>query len=233
MTTNPTFDPTADIQSWHGDCRQLMALIPDGVVDAVVTDPPYGIGYIHAGGGAKPAGRWGAGRRFATPIMGDDEPFDPAPLLRFGNVLTWGANHYAARLPEGGRWLAWSKVADSAVRDSFGDVDFAWHSRPGASRIISCLWKGVASEKRGESNGRRWHPSQKPVRVMLWSIQQTGVPPGGLILDPYADSGSTAVACLRAGYRCLLIESDAQYLPIIERRVSEARTPLFDLHGGT
>jgi site-specific DNA-methyltransferase (adenine-specific) len=143
----------------------------------------------------------------------------------------WGANHYADRLPSTGRWLAWDKVAGSGVRDSFGDVDFAWHSRPGAARIISYLWKGVACEKRGESNGRRWHPSQKPVRVMLWSIEQAGVPPDGLVVDPYAGSGSTGVACRRAGLRCLLIEEEGRYIPIIHRRLAEAATPLFDSLG--
>jgi hypothetical protein len=77
-----------------GDCLQVMPCL--GRFDAVVTDPPYGIGYVH---GAEK-------RKFASahnekPIIGDDQPFDPAPFLGFDCVF-WGANHFASRLPGGG-----------------------------------------------------------------------------------------------------------------------------------
>jgi site-specific DNA-methyltransferase (adenine-specific) len=219
----------SDVTLHHGDCLQILPTLDPASV-WIVTDPPYGIGYAHSGKGAKPDDR-GRGHRNAVrggPLIdGDDQPFDPAPLLRFPNVLMWGANHFAHRLPPGGRWLAWDKRAESNVHDSFGDVDFAWHSRSGASRIINYLWKGVACEKRGESNGQRWHPSQKPVRVMMWSIEQAGVPPDGIVVDPYAGSGSTGVACLRMGLKCILVERDSRYLPVIEKRLKDAETPLF------
>jgi site-specific DNA-methyltransferase (adenine-specific) len=214
------------ITLYHGDCRDVLPTLDPGSVDAVITDPPYGIGYEHSGKGAAPGGR-GIGRRNVGPIYGDDRPFDPSPLLPFGNVLMWGANHYADRLPRGGRWLAWDKLSGMAVADSFGDVDFAWHSRPGAARLVSFAWKGIA-RRHAESDGeQRWHPSQKPVEVMKWSIEQAKVPLDGLVLDPYAGSGTTGVACLKMGLRCILIEKDARYLDVIERRIRAAETPLF------
>jgi site-specific DNA-methyltransferase (adenine-specific) len=201
----------------HGDCRDILPTLDVGPF-WIVTDPPYGIGYVKGPSGARPANRWGCERRESIPVMHDDEPFDPTHLLSYPDVLMWGANHYAVRLPTTGRWLAWDKVAGSRVKDSFSDVDFAWHSRPGASRIISYLWKGVACVKKGEDHGYRWHPTLKPVGVMLWSMDQARVPPGGLVVDPYAGSGSTGVACLRSGRRCILIEKERRYIPIIRKR---------------
>jgi site-specific DNA-methyltransferase (adenine-specific) len=166
-------------------------------------------------------------RNLVAPILGDDRPFDPSLLLSYGNVLMWGANHYADRLPPGGRWLAWDKLSGIEVADSFGDVDFAWHSQPGAARIISHFWKGAVRQRDRADGMRRWHPSQKPVAVMKWSIEQAKVPLGGLVLDPYAGSGTTGVACLKMGLRCILIEKDARYLDVIERRIRAAETPLF------
>jgi DNA modification methylase len=55
--------------------------------------------------------------------------------------------------------------------------------------------------------------------------------PGDTILDPYAGSGSTIVACMKTGRRCIGIEIDPDYLPIIERRVKAAETPLFQGFG--
>lgn len=217
------------IEVIHGDCLEILPTLDPAKV-WIVTDPPYGIGYAHSGKGAPPSGREGTRRnavRGGPLIEGDDRPFDPAPLLEFPNVLMWGANHFAHRLPPQGRWLAWNKLAGMEVKDSFGDVDFAWHSRPGAARIISYAWKGIACVKRGESNGRRWHPSQKPVGVMAWSIRQAGVPPDGLVVDPYAGSGSTGVACQKLSLRCLLIEKDERYIPVIRHRLRGAETPLF------
>lgn len=62
----------------QGDCLEVMADMPDGCVDAVVTDPPYGIDYRPAGGD----GAFGP-KRFdnSSRVIGDSEPFDPAPLL--------------------------------------------------------------------------------------------------------------------------------------------------------
>ncbi len=113
------------------------------------------------------------------------------------------------------------------MSDSFGDVDFAWHSRPGAARIIDYLWKDIDCEKRGETSGRRWHPTQKLLAVMRWSIEQAWVAAGGLVIDPYAGSGSTGVACVQSGRRCVLIEKDDRYIDPIIRRPTEAIQPLF------
>lgn len=204
-----------------GDCLEILPTL--GKVDAVVTDPPYGIGYAHSGFHDGSIGKTkAANKRGAPPVVGDDKPFDPSPLLTFPNVLMWGADHYFPRLPDSGRWLAWNKLGHMEPWDSFSDVEFAWHSGEGAARIFSMLWKGLACDKRGENGGLRDHTTQKPIRLMEWCIQQAKVPDGATILDPYMGSGTTGVACVNLGRKFTGIEIEEKYFSIACRRIEEA-----------
>lgn len=238
-----------DATLYLGDCRDLAGEI---VADAVISDPPYGIGYVHSGRhgatgvgatkqaalrgnppivGDKPQGQrwlkknsirdreWGGQATF----QGDNGLFDPGLWLRFRNVLVWGADHYRDRLPSSGRWLAWDKLGRSHPGgDSFSDVEFAWHSRGGASRIFSLMWKGIACEKRDGDTGVRDHPTQKPIALMLWCIQQAGMP--DRILDPFMGSGTTGVAALRLGRKFIGIEIEPRWFDVACRRIeAEAR----------
>lgn len=202
-----------DCALYLGDCRDVLPTL--GKVDAVVTDPPYGIGYQKGAGGKG----FGA-KRNSAPIVGDDIPFDPAEWLGFSEVIMWGGNHFAARLPHG-RWLAWDKLAGVAAFDSFSDVEFAWVKGRGKDRIFSHLWKGVlkGSEKTGGKSQERWHPTQKPVALMRWCIEQTS---SETILDPFMGSGTTGVACVQLGRGFVGIEIDHGYFDIACRRIEEA-----------
>ncbi len=227
------FDGKADGAIIQGDCLDVMKGWPAGCVDAVVvvTDPPYGIGFVKGASGGQGAyrGRVGDARlsRSTDRVVGDDVPFDPAPLLRFSNVLMWGANHYCQRLPETGRWLAWNKLEHIESFDSFSDVDFAWHSQGKASRIFNYMWKGgLACRKAGENNGRRVHPTQKPVGLMLWCIDQVKAPPDAIILDPFAGSFTTCVAAKKLGRRWIGIEINPAYVEIGRRRLAATPKPL-------
>jgi site-specific DNA-methyltransferase (adenine-specific) len=204
-----------DAVLYLGDCREILPLLPK--VDAVVTDPPYGIGY-ERGSGGKCLSR----RHNDAPIFGDDEPFDPAPWLAFDDVILWGANHYAARLPHG-RWLAWNKLGDMQPWDDFCDVEFAWQNRRGADRIFSLMWKGLI--KATEKSDIRQHPTQKPVALLKWCIEQTDA---RTVLDPYMGSGTTGVACVKLGRKFIGIEIEPKYFEIACRRIEEAyRQPDF------
>jgi site-specific DNA-methyltransferase (adenine-specific) len=218
--------PYAQGKRWTlyaGDCRDVLPSLTD--VDAIVSDPPYGIAYRKGAGGVPVTNRKSqkvaAPRKDWTEIAGDAEPFDPSHLFTFPKVMLWGANHFAERLPRG-RWLAWNKLGDfEPFGDSFSDVEFGWVNQRGADRIFSLLWKGV---RQGEKidNGRRHHPSMKPIGLMRWSIEQAGATADGLIVDPYAGSGATGIAALLTGRRFVGIEIDPQHLPVCVRRLAEA-----------
>lgn len=208
----PRVEHLADGVTLHlGDCHEIMPSL--GRIDAVVSDPPYGISYKKGTGGK---GKHSV--RNIEAIKGDAEPFDPAPFLAFDEVILWGGNHYAARLPHG-RWLAWDKLAGLAAFDSFSDVEFAWQKGRGKDRIFSHLWKGIckASEKGGKE---RWHPTQKPIALMAWCLEL--LPDAKRILDPFMGSGTTGVAAVKLGREFIGIEIEQKYFDIACRRVSEA-----------
>ena len=209
------------VKLWLGDCLDVMASWPDGEVGAVVTDPPYGIGHKKgtSGGLGVYAKRNGIPKRNPDAIIGDDTPFDPALLLRFESVWLWGADHYSQRLPHG-RFMAWDKLDGKDSWDSFSDVEFAWHSKRGASRIIRYVWKGLCQGSGEDKGSIRVHPTQKPVIVMRWSIEQSCDNLSDVIADPFMGSGTTGVAAVRLGRSFYGIEIDPDYFEIAKRRIT-------------
>lgn len=199
-----------------GDCLQLSPGFTG--VDAVVTDPPYGIGHLKGKGG-----KGKHHRRNIKRIAGDHVPFDPSPWLGYRNVLMWGADHYAQRLPRG-RWLVWDKLAGLESFDSFSDVEVAWHNRTGAARIFRYLWKGICQQ--GDKEEGRLHPTQKPVPLMAWCLEQAQVPAGGLVLDPYMGSATTAIACMRTGRSFIGVESDPDHYAAALQRIRREASQL-------
>jgi site-specific DNA-methyltransferase (adenine-specific) len=204
------------VRRQFGDCTLIMADCLDVLpieADAVITDPPYGIGYIHSG---KCKGRWH--RINVGEIMHDDRAFDPSPWLGYANVVLFGANHYAAKLPEGG-WHVWDKLGGGKpFGDSFSDAEFVWHNQKAASRIFRYMWKGICVE--GGTAPKRIHPSQKPVPLMAWLMDLAKVPLGATVLDPYMGSGTTAIACIRTGRKFVGIEKDEKHFEAACERVT-------------
>lgn len=200
-----------------GDCRELLSGFAVSAA-AVVSDPPYGIAYRRgAGGGTRDYRGHKIETRNLRAIVGDAEPFDPTPFLGFSAVLLWGANHFARRLPEGGRWLAWNKLGGMEPWDTFSDVEFAWCSQTGNDRIFSHLWKGLCQKGSGE---RRDHPTQKPVALMEWCL---GFVPPAPVVDPFMGVGTTGVACIRLGRPFVGVEIERHYFDIACRRIEEAQ----------
>lgn len=74
------------------------------------------------------------------------------------------------------------------------------------------------------------HATVKPLDLMRWLVRLV-TPPGGLVLDPFAGSGTTAEACLLEGFRCITIEREAEYLPLIRQRLDRRRDPVAYLAG--
>jgi site-specific DNA-methyltransferase (adenine-specific) len=216
--------PAADVRLIEGDCRAVLPTLDLDAIDWIVTDPPYGIDF-RKGDTGKPANGRKSVRRNTRPISGDDRPFDPSPWLERWPCVFFGADHFHDRLPPGGSWHVWDKRAYSTIEDSFADLEFVWASERAKSEVFEHLWKGVL--RASENQGRKYHVSQKPVRLMC-RILEKFTKPGDLILDPYAGSGSTLVACLKTGRRGIGIEVDPAYIPTARSRIASARLPMFD-----
>lgn len=192
----------------HADCRDVLPV----ECDAVVTDPPYGIGFA-----AQPT-KWQR-RAGMQPEDWDDAPADVCGLLDLAPIaVIWGGNYYG--LPPTRGWLSWFKPD---APPSMASLELAWTNRDMNARQISHSISATNAERVG-------HPTQKPVRVMQWCMDQTGVPEGALVLDPFAGSGSTGVACHRTGRRFVGIERDAGHFATMRKRLeNELRQGLLPL----
>jgi len=193
-----------------GDCLEIAPTLQG--VDAVITDPPYGMNLNTRNGtrGNTPpnetrkrtANNWPA-------VIGDDKPFDPSPWIGYPIVVLWGANYYCERLIGGTKWLVWDKREGLLVNDN-SDCEMAWTNKKGLLRIHRQLWAGLM--QRGEENGAsRIHPCQKPIALMAFCMEETKVPVGATVLDPYMGSGTTGIACLRTNRNFVGIEKDPDH----------------------
>ena len=186
--------------------------------DALITDPPYGINIIGANQTAGNFPGTSAPRHKAPPMVGDDRPFDPRHLLSFAQILIlWGANHYADKLPIGSKWLVWDKKDGAFKNSDLGDCELAWTNIGGAARLLHHTWQGMYRKGAGE-RAERIHPTQKPVDLMAWCIKQAVVPESGIVIDCYAGSGSTLIACEQLKRKCYMMEISESYCDVIISR---------------
>lgn len=234
----PTWEADG-VTLYFGDCLDIAPKLPK--VDALISDPPYGIGYYHSGGeGTRVSLKGGSYNALATSfsgkesmILGDDKPFDPSPWLNYPIVCLWGGNHYSDKLPKRSKWLIWDKIAfpQSYGKFSFSDCEMAWTSLDGAARIYQQLWQGC--RRSGEGNERKLHPNQKPISLMEWCMQQVKVPVKATVLDPYMGSASTGVACIRTGRNFIGIEKDRNHFDNARRRMENelSQTQLVAVQG--
>ena len=200
MTDYPAiYRPNENVTLYRGDCLHILPTLAD--VDAVISDPPYGMAEdtnrLRFSGGEAGKNR---GKNWGEPIANDDAPFDPAPWLAFPAVVLFGMNHFAARLPVG-TTLVWLKRFEPAYGTFLSDAELAW-MKGGcgvyARREIQTL----------DGMGERKHPTQKPVAIMEWCMERAKVEQGALVLDPYMGSGTTGIACIRTGRRFIGVEID-------------------------
>jgi site-specific DNA-methyltransferase (adenine-specific) len=94
----------------------------------------------------------------------------------------------------------------------------------GASRFFYCA--KASARERVENIGENPHTTIKPVGLMRWLVKLV-TPPGGLVLDPFAGSGTTGVAALMEGCKFVGIEADAAFAKVARERVRNALGPLF------
>lgn len=223
-----------------GDSLAVMGGMAAGSVDCVVTDPPYGIGYRHARGASVSEKRRSVRVVEWAPIAGD-EAVDPRWLAEAFRVLRDGAALYlCCRWDVEPEWREHLRAAGFLVKQRL-----TWHKRTHGKGDVTGTYAQstedvlFATKGRHRLSGRssalldvgcvptwerRFHPHQKPVdlpRVLI----RTSCPSGGTVLDPFAGSGTTALAALAEGRKAVLIEKEPAYVEIIRRRVADATQP--------
>ena len=182
-----------------GDCRDILPTLPK--VDAVITDPPYGIGIA-----SNPVRQmhekldWDA----AAP---DDGVLDA--IVDAGAVaVVWGGNYF--NLPPSQCFFVWDKVQPQDF--SLAMCEQAWTNKKGPAKLY----------RQSVLSYRKEHPTQKPVELMKWCIAQCTDNPQ-TILDPFMGSGTTGVAAVQMGRKFIGIEREPSYFDIACRRIEDAQ----------
>lgn len=194
------------ITLYCGDCLEILPELSG--IDAVVTDPPYGIG-ASSGTGKYGREKW---------TNDSDSMWDTAPpskdvfnlLLSIGErQIIWGMNYFP--LPQTRNYIVWDKGAGFKGRD-FAECELAWCSWDANARVYA-----RDPLAKGDYKGKL-HPTQKPITLMQWCVEKTV----GTILDPFMGSGTTGVACVQLGRSFIGIEKDPAYFQIAVKRIDAA-----------
>jgi site-specific DNA-methyltransferase (adenine-specific) len=187
-----------ECELYLGDCREILPTL--GKVDAVVTDPPYGIGIA-----ANPVRQ-----RHERKAWDDAVPCGSVfALIRECSrwQIIWGGNYFD--LPPSQGFLVWDKVQPQDF--SLAMCEQAWTNVQAPAKIFRRHVVSFAKD----------HPTQKPRELMEWCLERLPEP-NHTILDPFMGAGTTGVACANRGRRFIGIEMEPKYFDIACRRIEEA-----------
>ncbi len=195
--------------------------------DMVFTDPPYGMNLDTDYSGIKGSKTDNTGFQKRKgdsvalkhrPVLGDSEYFDPSflfELFKPKEMFLWGADYYCWDLPRDGSWIVWDKTGgnDSLLSAGFGsNFELCWSFNSHKRDIARITYKGMA----GHNDGKRVHPTQKPIALALWFFEKWGKDYS--VLDLFLGSGSTLIACEKTKRKCYGMELDEHYCDVIINR---------------
>ena len=194
-----------DATLYHGDCLEILPTLDK--VDAVVTDPPYGIERFKKG--------IGSGDRFVNKACGGFNNNTPTRdvLLSLidmsNNAIIWGMNNLD--LPTTEKFLVWDKAQ---TVDNFASAELAWCNITKPAKVFHLP---IHAHNHSKNGG---HPTEKPVALMEWCI--SWLPDAKSIFDPFMGSGTTGVACANLGRKFIGIEIERKYFDIACERIEAA-----------
>jgi site-specific DNA-methyltransferase (adenine-specific) len=253
-TVKPYYDD-GQITIYHADCRDILPLLPEGSVDLVIADPPYGETSLD----------WDA-------VVGEWMPLaqrilkPSGSLWVFGSMRSFLADAEAFRSWKFVQDVVWEKHNGSGMNnDRFRRVHehvLQFHLRSSRwSDVYKCprftmdatkrtvrrkalppQWQGArgpthySSEDGGprlmrsvlsvrSEHGRAIHPTQKPPGIILPLIEYS-CPPDGIVVDPFAGSGTTLRVAKNVGRRAIGVDNKEEYCEMMARRLQQAVLPL-------
>jgi site-specific DNA-methyltransferase (adenine-specific) len=206
-----------DAKLYLGDCEELLFRADEDPVDAIVTDPPYGLGDKWQGGGGTARTSWAFDPSEAREWDRTTHPIVSRLVYAAPEVVIWGGNYYP--LPPSRCWLLWDKKQNDEW--TTGQAEMAWTSLDRPVRMFRFAQCEQASE------GPKLHPTQKPLALMAWCLKWIK---GAVIQDPFMGSGTTGVAAIQMGRKFIGIEREPKYFDIACRRIEQAykQRPLFE-----
>ncbi len=210
----PYYDDGKGIVIYHGDCREVLPRLDKS--ELCLTDPPYGIGTWSATGG----------NSLSEAEVDHINKWDVAPtpevlklcISKAEYSIIWGGNYFnlgSCRAP-----LVWDKCNRGM---HYADGEMAWTNFDFGTLRIFVKPLGATEVK-----NKRYHQTQKPIELMVWSIEQ--IKNGkGRVIDPFMGSGSTLVAAKKLGRRAAGIELEEKYCEIAAQRLEACQ--LLDFEG--
>ncbi len=218
---------------YRGDCLDVMqSLVDSGVqVDAVITDPPYGMAY---------QSNWSKSGPRHNRLSNDDRLFTAWLPIAYqlvkplgGALLSfcgWKQSYDWARAIANAGFVIRSQVIWNRLHHGMGDLrgafapmhDIVWYATRGRRVFANGRPKSVLEHKRPSPSQDYGHPTFKPVSLMEELARAIDDGSAGAIIDPFAGSGSTLVAAERLGRRWIGIELSEEYCSTVVERVSDA-----------
>jgi site-specific DNA-methyltransferase (adenine-specific) len=204
-----------------GDCREVLPILQ--VIDATVTDPPYGVSL----GSSKD-------RRPDHVLVKDGYASYVDSPKNFREIIVPAINAALGLSARGMVFIAGKSAWMLPRPDAIGGVFLpaaCGRNQWGFNSLSICLLYGKAPElQRGsrptamrstEAAEKNGHPCPKPLSWMTWAVELASRP-GHTVLDPFMGSGTTGVACARLGRRFIGVEIEPGYFDIACRRIEEA-----------
>ena len=197
---------------YNVDCMEYMKMVPDKHFNLAIVDPPYGIGDRLCDGGGKLKNA-----RFCVQYRNGDR-WDVKPEIEYFNGLfrisknqiICGGNYFG--LPPTRGIIAWDK---KQMMQTLSRWEYLWTS-------FDCPAK-MYEMRTVESSQNRIHPTQKPVVLYRWLLQNYAKP-GQLIFDSHVGSGSSLIACIEMGFDCVGCEIDKEYYDAASARIDEYKS---------
>jgi len=225
----------------QGDCLEIMKNIPDKSIDLIVTDPPYKVtarGSAGNSGGMLQKKINRSGMVFAhNNISVSDYAPEFYRILKDGTHCYIMCNHtnlikmINTFISIGfifTKSLIWDKGNKIMGQFYMSQFEYILFFRKGsAKKINNCGTSDILSipNKKTKVDGKNIHDTEKPVTLMRILIENSSQL-NDLIIDPFAGSGSTGLACIESGRNYILIEKDPEYIEVINKRISERQGKL-------
>lgn len=201
-----------------GDCLTVLPTL--SMADAVITDPPYGIGADRNLRANKRQGNAAvASKDYGNANWDSETPAQGALdlIARSGKwSIFWGGNYF--HFAPSACWLVWDKDNGD---NGYADCELAWTNLPRAVRKFRWRWMGMLQELAGDKKEIREHPTQKPVQLIEWCIKLC--PDSDTVLDPFMGSGTTGIACANLGRSFVGIEIYEPYFNMACERIENAQ----------
>lgn len=213
---------------YNMDCMEYMKSIPDKFFDLAIVDPPYFDGPDKLGYYGKDISSFGVRRsRYKAKHWDLPDISYFKELFRVSkHQIVWGVNYYPYACFTPGR-IIWNKENG---KSSFSDCEIAFCSNIDSVRMFTYMWNGMCQGKsmneghiqqgNKRKNERRIHPTQKPVALYAWLLQNYAKT-GDKILDTHLGSGSSRIAAYKMGFDFWGTEIDKEYFDAQEKRFRE------------